>query len=335
MNCPMHNLVFRSRGRSYRELPMRLFEFGAVYRYEKSGVVHGLTRVRGLTMDDAHIYCTKEQMPGELTSVLSFILDLLRDYGLEDFYLELSTRDDSAKFIGEDADWEWRPRRSAGRRRVGPRTGARPGRRGVLRAEDLGAGEGRDRADLADVDGPAGLQPAPAVRARVPGRGRLATQAGDDPPGAVRVDRAVLGRAHRALRRCAAGVAGPGAGRRDPDQRGARRVPRAGRGQVGARRIRVEIDAAATGCRRRSAGAATEGAVHAGGGRRDVAANAVSFRYRNGVERHGVPIDEAITEIARRRDPRPGRAASAPRPQGSVSASGNRIPMYSRPHGET
>ena len=106
MNCPMHNLVFRSRGRSYRELPLRLFEFGAVYRYEKSGVVHGLTRVRGLTMDDSHIYCTKEQMEDELTSVLAFILDLLRDYGLDDFYLELSTRGDSDKFIGSDEEWE-------------------------------------------------------------------------------------------------------------------------------------------------------------------------------------------------------------------------------------
>jgi threonyl-tRNA synthetase len=105
MNCPMHNLIYRSRGRSYRELPLRLFEFGTVYRYEKSGVVHGLTRVRGLTMDDSHIYCTKEQMPGELRSLLKFVLDLLADYGLSDFYLELSTRGDSDKFIGED--WEW------------------------------------------------------------------------------------------------------------------------------------------------------------------------------------------------------------------------------------
>ncbi|GIJ22636.1 threonine--tRNA ligase [Micromonospora lutea] len=105
MNCPMHNLIFRSRGRSYRELPLRLFEFGTVYRYEKSGVVHGLTRVRGLTQDDSHIYCTREQMPGELTTLLSFVLDLLRDYGLDDFYLELSTRDDSPKFIGSEADW--------------------------------------------------------------------------------------------------------------------------------------------------------------------------------------------------------------------------------------
>ncbi|MEU5683306.1 threonine--tRNA ligase [Streptomyces venezuelae] len=105
MNCPMHNLIFKSRGRSYRELPLRLFEFGTVYRYEKSGVVHGLTRSRGFTQDDSHIYCTKEQMPQELDTLLTFVLDLLRDYGLTEFELELSTRDDSDKFIGEDADW--------------------------------------------------------------------------------------------------------------------------------------------------------------------------------------------------------------------------------------
>ncbi len=105
MNCPMHNLVYRSRGRSYRELPLRLFEFGHVYRYEKSGVVHGLTRARGFTQDDAHIYTTREQMRDELASLLTFVLDLLRDYGLDDFYLELSTRDPE-KSVGDDATWE-------------------------------------------------------------------------------------------------------------------------------------------------------------------------------------------------------------------------------------
>jgi threonyl-tRNA synthetase len=105
MNCPFHNLIFRSRGRSYRELPLRLFEFGSVYRFEKSGVVHGLTRVRGMTQDDAHIYCTQEQMAGELKSLLSFVLDLLRDYGLDDFYLELSTRNPE-KSVGTDENWE-------------------------------------------------------------------------------------------------------------------------------------------------------------------------------------------------------------------------------------
>ncbi|MGQ4497060.1 threonine--tRNA ligase, partial [Dermabacteraceae bacterium P13101] len=105
MNCPMHNLIFRSRGRSYRELPLRLFEFGTVYRNEKSGVVHGLTRARGFTQDDAHIYCTREQMREELTTLLTFVLDLLKDYGLDDFYLELSTKNPE-KFVGDDDTWE-------------------------------------------------------------------------------------------------------------------------------------------------------------------------------------------------------------------------------------
>lgn len=105
MNCPMHNLIFASRGRSYRELPLRLFEFGSVYRYEKSGVVHGLTRVRGMTQDDAHIYCTREQMKDELTTTLQFVLDLLKDYGLDDFYLELSTKDPE-KYVGSDDAWD-------------------------------------------------------------------------------------------------------------------------------------------------------------------------------------------------------------------------------------
>ena len=104
MNCPFHNLIYKSRGRSYRELPLRLFEFGTVYRYEKSGVLHGITRARGFTQDDAHIYCTPEQMPGELDSLLTFVLNLLRDYGLNDFYLELSTRNPE-KSVGEDAEW--------------------------------------------------------------------------------------------------------------------------------------------------------------------------------------------------------------------------------------
>ena len=107
MNCPMHNLIFRSRGRSYRELPIRLFEFGGVYRYEKSGVVHGLTRVRGMTQDDSHSYVTKEQAADEIKHLLNFCLGLFRDFGLDDFYLELSTRDDKHKdkFVGSDEDW--------------------------------------------------------------------------------------------------------------------------------------------------------------------------------------------------------------------------------------
>ena len=105
MNCPMHNLVYSSRGRSYRELPLRLFEFGSVYRYEKSGVVHGLTRARGFTQDDAHIYTTREQMREEIAGTLDFVLGLLKDYGLDDFYLELSTRDPE-KSVGDEATWD-------------------------------------------------------------------------------------------------------------------------------------------------------------------------------------------------------------------------------------
>ena len=105
MNCPMHNLIFKSRQRSYRELPLRLFEFGTVYRYEKSGEVHGLTRVRGLTQDDSHIYCTREQMKDELTNLLTFVLKVLKDFGLTDFYLELSTKDEH-KYVGSDEIWE-------------------------------------------------------------------------------------------------------------------------------------------------------------------------------------------------------------------------------------
>ena len=105
MNCPFHILIYKSRMRSYRELPLRLFEFGTVYRYEKSGVVHGLTRVRGMTQDDAHIFCTKEQMAGELALAARFVLDLLRDYGLDDFYLELSTKPEG-KAVGTDEEWD-------------------------------------------------------------------------------------------------------------------------------------------------------------------------------------------------------------------------------------
>jgi len=107
MNCPMHNLIYRSRGRSYRELPLRLFEFGTVYRFEKSGDVHGLTRVRGLTQDDSHSYCTPEQAPAEVKHLLDFVLGLLKDFGISDFYLELSTKDDSNpdKFVGSDEEW--------------------------------------------------------------------------------------------------------------------------------------------------------------------------------------------------------------------------------------
>ena len=164
MNCPFHILVYRSHQRSYRELPMRLFEFGTVYRYEKSGVLQGLTRVRGMTQDDAHIFCTREQMDAELVRTLHFVLDLLRDYGLNDFYLELSTKP-PGKAVGSDEEWEVATEalRTHGAR-DGPRARHGRGRRRLLRAQDLGAGPRRHRPDLADVDGAARLPAAPALR---------------------------------------------------------------------------------------------------------------------------------------------------------------------------
>ncbi len=167
-----------------------------------------------MTQDDAHIYCTREQMRDELTNLLTFVLDLLKDYGLDDFYLELSTRNPD-KFVGDDEVWDEATRTLA---EVAAASGLElvpgPGRRGVLRAEDLRPGAGRDRPHLADVDDPARLQPARAVRARVPGGRRHAAAARHDPPGALRLDRAVLRRPHRALRRRVPALAGAGAGGR-------------------------------------------------------------------------------------------------------------------------
>ena len=299
MNCPMHNLIFRSRGRSYRELPLRMFEFGTVYRYEKSGVVHGLTRVRGMTQDDAHIYCTQEQMAGELTSLLAFVLDLLRDYGLDDFYLELSTRNPE-KSVGTDEDWERGHRGAApGGRGVRAGAGARPGRRGVLRAEDLRAGQGRDRPDLADVDHPGRLQPAGAVRAGVPGRRRHPAAAGHDPPGAVRLDRAVLRRAHRALRGRVPGLAGAGAGGRHPDpRRTTRDYLTASSRRLRAEGIRAEVDASDDRMQKKIRTAQQQKIpfmVIAGDD--DVAGGTVSFRYRDGSQRNGVPLAEAVAHV--------------------------------------
>ena len=167
MNCPMHNLIFRSRGRSYRELPLRLFEFGSVYRYEKSGVVHGLTRVRGMTQDDSHSYVTAEQAPAEIKHLLDFVLGAaarLRARRLLPRAVHPGQGDKKDKFIGSDEEWEIATDVLARRRdRVRPRAGPRPGWRRLLRPEDLGAGPRRDRPHLADVDHPVRLQPAGAA----------------------------------------------------------------------------------------------------------------------------------------------------------------------------
>ena len=256
-------------------------------------------------------------MEDELKSVLAFILDLLRDYGLDDFYLELSTRGDSDKFIGSDEEWESATNTLRdGRRGIRPRAGARPGRRRVLRPEDLRPGARRDRPDLADVDRPARLQPAQAVRPRVPGGRRQPAAADHDPPGAVRLDRAVHGRADRALRRRDAAVAGAGPGGGHPDRRRARALP-GPRSPSGWRRAASgsRSTTATTGCRRRSAPPRSRRSRSCcWPGDDDVAAGAVSFRYRTGAQKNGVPVAEAIDEIVGRgRVPRPGLTAGLPR----------------------
>jgi threonyl-tRNA synthetase len=299
MNCPMHNLVFRSRGRSYRELPLRLFEFGAVYRYEKSGVVHGLTRVRGLTMDDSHIYCTKEQMEGELTSVLSFILDLLRDYGLDDFYLELSTRGDSDKFIGSDEDWE----------------AATETLRSVATASGLEL--------VPDPGGAAFYGPKISVQARdaigrtwqmstvqldfnQPERFGLEYTAADGSrQRPVMIHRALFGSIERfmgvllehyagALPPWLAPVQVTGIPISDAHVEYLAEIA----ARLSAKRIRVEVDDSADRMQKKIRNAQKQKVPFMLlAGDDDVAANAVSFRYRTGAQRNGVPIDEAIAEI--------------------------------------
>jgi threonyl-tRNA synthetase len=299
MNCPMHNLVFRSRGRSYRELPLRLFEFGTVYRYEKSGVVHGLTRVRGLTMDDSHIYCTREQMEDELKSVLAFILDLLRDYGLDDFYLELSTRGDSDKFIGSDAEWE----------------AATSTLRAV--AEDSGLEL------VPDPGGAAFYGPKISVQARdaigrtwqmstvqldfnQPKRFGLEYTAADgsrqEP---IMIHRALFGSIERFMGVLIEHYAGAMPPWLAPVQVagipiGDAHVPYLAEvaARLRARGIRVEVDDSADRMQKKIRNAQKQKIPFMLlAGDDDVAAGAVSFRYRSGAQQNGVPIDNAVEEI--------------------------------------
>ncbi len=211
MNCPFHVLIFKSRQRSYRELPLRLFEFGSVYRYEKSGVVHGLTRVRGMTQDDAHIFCSRDQMGEELANLLSFVLDLLRDFGLQDFYLELSTRPEG-KAVGSDQEWSEaestleRVARAAGLDLVlDEGGGAFYGPKISVQAKDAIGRTHQISTIQLDFQTPqrfdASYVGADNRRERV-----------HDPPGAVRVRRAVPGDPARALRGQSAHVAVPRAG---------------------------------------------------------------------------------------------------------------------------
>jgi threonyl-tRNA synthetase len=299
MNCPMHNLIFRARGRSYRELPLRLFEFGTVYRYEKSGVVHGLTRVRGLTMDDSHIYCTREQMEDELRSVLSFILDLLRDYGLSDFYLELSTRGYSDKFIGSDEEWE----------------SATNTLRTVAEASGLEL--------VPDPGGAAFYGPKISVQARdaigrtwqmstvqldfnQPKRFELEYQAADGSrQQPIMIHRALFGSIERfmgvliehyagALPPWLAPVQVVGIPISDAHIPYLESVAE----RLRASRVRVDVDSGDDRMQKKIRTAQKQKIPFMLlAGDDDVAAGAVSFRYRNGAQKNGVPVDEAIAEI--------------------------------------
>jgi threonyl-tRNA synthetase len=302
MNCPFHILIFSSRGRSYRELPLRLFEFGTVYRYEKSGVVHGLTRVRGLTMDDSHIFCTREQVGEELKSLLAFVLDLLRDYGLSDFYLELSTRDDSKqKFVGTDEDWEHATN--------------------MLREAAVESG-------LELVDDPGGAAfygPKISVQAKdaigrswqlstiqldynEPQRFGLEYQAADGSrQQPIMIHRALFGSIERFFGILVEHYAGAFPPWLAPVQvvgipitdshvayleKVAARLREHG--------IRVEVDDGADRMQKKIRNAQRQKVPYMLlAGDDDIAAGAVSFRYRTGEQKNGVPIDEAVAEIVK------------------------------------
>ncbi|MBY8884317.1 threonine--tRNA ligase [Streptomyces sp. PTM05] len=299
MNCPMHNLVFDARGRSYRELPLRLFEFGTVYRYEKSGVVHGLTRARGFTQDDAHIYCTREQMADELDKTLTFVLNLLRDYGLEDFYLELSTKDET-KYVGSDEVWEEATE--------------------VLRQ----AAEKQGLPLVPDPGGAAFYGPKISVQTKdaigrtwqmstiqldfnLPERFDLEYTAADGSrQRPVMIHRALFGSIERFFAVLLEHYAGAFPAWLAPVQ--AVGIP-IGDGHVPyledfaakarAKGLRVEVDSSSDRMQKKIRNAQKQKVpfmVIAGD--EDIADNAVSFRYRDGSQKNGIPVEDALAEIA-------------------------------------
>jgi threonyl-tRNA synthetase len=300
MNCPFHILIYRSRGRSYRELPLRLFEFGTVYRYEKSGVVHGLTRVRGLTMDDAHIFCAREQVGSELKSLLRFVLDVLRDYGLNDFYLELSTRDEEKeKFVGSDEDWE----------------------HATSMLREAAAESGLELVD--DPGGAAFYGPKISVQARdaigrtwqlstiqldynEPRRFGLEYQAADGSRvQPIMIHRALFGSIERFFGILTEHYAGAFPPWLAPVQ--VTGIPIADAhvpyleqvaGRLREHGIRVEVDTSDDRMQKKIRTAQRQKVPYMLlAGDADVAAGAVSFRYRDGTQRNEVPVDEAIAEI--------------------------------------
>jgi len=298
MNCPFHNLIFRSRGRSYRELPLRLFEFGSVYRYEKSGVVHGLTRVRGMTQDDAHIYCTREQMPDELDNLLTFVLDLLRDYGLDDFYLELSTRDPD-KSMGSDEDWEMATRRlSEAAQRSGLELVPDPGG-----AAFYGP---KISVQARDAIGRTWQMSTIQVDFNQPKRFELEYQAADGTrQQPVMIHRALFGSVERFFAVLLEHYAGAFPAWLAPVQVVAIPITdqhveylNALADRLRAQGIRVEVDTSDDRMQKKIRTAQRSKVPYMLiAGDDDVANNAVSFRYRDGSQKNTVPIADAITEI--------------------------------------
>ena len=298
MNCPFHNLIYKSGSRSYRELPLRLFEFGTVYRYEKSGVIHGLTRARGFTQDDAHIYCTKDQMLGELDSLLTFVLNLLRDYGLTDFYLELSTRN-PAKSVGSDVDWEAATnalRTSAEKQNLEL----------VLDPEGAAFYGPKISVQAKDAIGRTWQMSTIQVDFQLPQRFDLEYVAPDGSrQQPVMIHRALFGSIERFFGVLTEHYAGAFPPWLAPVQ--VRAIPVADTyipyleevvAKMKKAGIRVDIDSSDDRMQKKVRNAQLEKIPFMMiAGEEDQAASAVSFRYRNGEQKNGISIDDAIAEI--------------------------------------
>ncbi|MEV6820939.1 threonine--tRNA ligase [Nocardiopsis dassonvillei] len=298
MNCPMHHLIFDARGRSYRELPLRLFEFGTVYRYEKSGVVHGLTRARGFTQDDSHIYCTKEQMADELDSLLTFVLDLLRDYGLDDFYLELSTKDPE-KYVGTDEVWEEATE-------ILREAAQKQGLELVLDPAGAAFYGPKISVQAKDAIGRTWQMSTIQVDFNMPERFDLEYTAADGSrQRPVVIHRALFGSIERFFAVLLEHYAGAFPAWLAPVQ--AVGIPIADEhvpylrelaARLRAEGIRVEVDASDDRMQKKIRNAQKQKVPFMLlAGDEDVSKNAVSFRYRDGSQNNGVPLDEAVAEI--------------------------------------
>jgi threonyl-tRNA synthetase len=298
MNCPMHNLIFSARGRSYRELPLRLFEFGTVYRYEKSGVVQGLTRARGFTQDDAHIYCTKEQMPAELDSLLTFTLGLLRDYGLDDFYLELSTRDPH-KSVGTDEEW-------AEATEALRESAEKQGLELVLDEGGAAFYGPKISVQAKDAIGRTWQMSTIQVDFQLPQRFDLEYQGSDGTrQRPIMIHRALFGSIERFFAVLLEHYAGAFPPWLAPVQVVA--IPITDEhndylfdvaARLRARGVRVEVDTADDRMQKKIRNAQRSKVPYMLiAGDEDVTAGAVSFRYRDGTQKNGVPVESAIDEI--------------------------------------